>query len=148
MGTLRFAGIFALNLLASVILAGATADVIIGRVGLPKSMWAAMTLESAIRALSALCLGYSAQALWPTREMKWLWTAGVLWLLAGIVRQSLQPKSIMDSYPYAALGVTTGETMTITTWSGFIVPFLQTLSYSAGAIWRSHRARLMALPLT
>jgi drug/metabolite transporter superfamily protein YnfA len=132
----RSVGIFFVNLLVALVGPGEAVHALRSYFALFRSEWAKMAFESGVRSLAAFALGCSIYWLWRRREMKWVWVPGVIWLIAGILRQLSRSNSALDTLEVYG-GITRRDIETITTWSGFIVPFLQTFFYAVGALYSS-----------
>lgn len=139
MRTLQSAGVFLLNILIAV-----GAELLV-RYPIPRklmlqwSLWTNVAVYTGLSAVGAFVLGFVLYGVWRKAEMKWIWLAGAAWCGVGMLRVSLEPRSVLDadeSYKIFG-GITQRDIQDSVTWTIFIVPFVRLVLYSTGAAVRS-----------
>ncbi len=146
--TIRSAGVFLLCILVAVGTQLLVKSPIPRKLMLQWSLWTNVGVDGGLSAVGAFILGYALYGAWKRAEMKWIWLAGAAWCGVGLLRASLEPRSVLDadeSYNIFG-GITRADIQDAMTWTVFVLPFIRTLFYSAGAAVKSRIIRSRNLP--
>jgi hypothetical protein len=93
-----------------------------------------MIMEDFVTTVTAFGLGYCVYAQWQPAASKWLWLAGVCWFTP---RALLMLDGTHGSFWEIAGADSRLTTQSLANWFEFTIPFLRTVSYSAGAFCSS-----------